>query len=146
MVSSFLLFNLCLCFLRSYHTPEFVECVHVKRHIVNLTFVVRYRWICITIKFCKTIYIIPYGLIGCVENMRTILMNIDIFYLIGIDISCNMISFVNHQTCFSGFFCFVCKYSTKQSCSYDQIVILLHDIVLLLFSFFILLLLLQTQL
>ena len=43
MVSSFLLFNLCLCFLRSYHTPEFVECVHVKRHIVNLTFVVRYR-------------------------------------------------------------------------------------------------------
>ncbi len=49
------------------------------------------------IELCKTIHVIPYFRVRCMENMGPILMYMDSPLYAGIDITRNMLSFINHQ-------------------------------------------------
>lgn len=79
-----------------YNSPEFIKGIHIKRKVINLTLIVCNRRIGITVKLCKLIYIIPDLLIRSMEDMSTILMNLNSFLFTSIDITRDMISFFNN--------------------------------------------------
>ena len=49
-----------------------------------------------------------FSLIGGVEDVRAVLMYVDIFLLFGIDITCNIRSFINNKALFTLFCEFTC--------------------------------------
>ena len=51
------------------------------------------------------------------KNMCTILMHINPIYVLTVNITCYMISFVNYKTFFPCFCHFACKNSSKKTCS-----------------------------
>ena len=60
---SFLFINLCLSFFGCCHAPHLVKRIHVERQIVQLTFIICDRRVCIAVEFNNGIYEIPYLLI-----------------------------------------------------------------------------------
>ena len=87
-----------LCLFRCFYSPHPAECVHIKRQIIQLVFINCYRRINIVIKLRKLIYIIPYFFIRRMENMRSVLMHMNPFYIFTVNISGNVISFIDHKT------------------------------------------------
>ena len=109
---SFLFFNLCFCFFRSYHTPHFIEGIHIERQRIQFPMIVCNRTVRKTVKFRKLRDIIPYFLIIRMENMCAIFMNMDFLNLFRIYISCNIRTLVDHKNRFSRFLCFMRKYGS----------------------------------
>ena len=60
---SSLLVNLCLSFSRSFYSPQRIKCVHIKRQIVQFSFIVCYGRICIVVEFYYRIHKIPHHLV-----------------------------------------------------------------------------------
>ena len=81
-----------------FYSPHPAECVHIKRQIIQLVFINCYRRINIVIKLRKLIYIIPYFLSDVWKNMRSVLMHMNPFYIFTVNISGNVISFIDHKT------------------------------------------------
>ena len=57
------------------------------------------------------------------ENMCPVLVYLDALYFFCINISSNMVTPVNDQHLFPCLLCFMCKNSTKQSRSNDEIIV-----------------------
>ena len=108
-----LLLNLRSSLLRCHNSPHLIECIHVKRHRVQLAFVISNRRIGKSIKCCKTIYILPHLRIVCMENMCPIFVEIDSFHFLRINISRNIRTLVNNKDLLSGIGCLTCKNSAK---------------------------------
>lgn len=85
--------------------------------------IISYRRISESIEFCELIYIIPYCSIVGMKNMGTIFMHMNSFHLFCIYIPGNMRPFVYHKNGFPSFYCFTGKYSSKKSCSNNQIIV-----------------------
>ena len=78
------------------------------------------------VKFRKPVYIIPYVLIRCMENMCSVLMHMDSFHIFTINISRYMIPLVDYETGLSFFSKLICHNRAVQSCADDQIIIFFH--------------------
>ena len=108
-----LLLNLCFRLSRGGHTPQLVECIHVKGQIVQFALVDGNRRIDEMVELCKLIYIIPYFSIGGMENMGPIAVDLDALHLFGVNISPDMVPLVNHQTGLPLLNSFMGKYSPE---------------------------------
>ena len=79
----------------------FVERVHVERHGVQLALVIRHWGICEAVEDSKGLQVVPHCLIVRMENVGAVLVKIDVLHFLGIDISSDVISLVNHKNGFS---------------------------------------------
>ena len=102
-----------LCLLRRTDIPHLAEGIHVERQVVELVLIYSDRRVNVIIKFRKLVHIFPDFFIGCMENMRAVFMHIDSFNFLTVNISADMVPFVNDKTGFSPFLCFVSKNRTK---------------------------------
>ena len=110
-----------------YDTPHLVERVHVERQGVQFALVVGHGGVREAIKLGKLCNIIPNLFIIGMEDMSTILMNIDPFNILSINISRNIRSLVNNKHLFTMCLSFMSKYSTIQARSHYQIIVLHLD-------------------
>lgn len=92
----FLDFRLRLC--RGQNTPHLVEGVHVERQVVKFPPVVSDGAIRVAVNFHDGIHKVPHLFVACMEYVGAILMNIDTFDILAIDISTQMCTFVYDQT------------------------------------------------
>ena len=86
--------------------------------------IVGYRTVGKTVKLCKSGNKLPDFFVIGVENMCSILMYMNPFHILCINISCNIRSLVDDQNLFAGFLCFMCKNSSVKPCTYYEIIIL----------------------
>ena len=118
-----LLLDLCSSLLRCYNTPHLIKCVHIERKAVQLPMIIGNRAVCKTVEFSKLCNIIPYLLIICVENMCTILMNVDSFNLLCIYISSNVRAFIDYKNRLARLLRLMSKDSAVQTGTYDKIIV-----------------------
>ena len=78
------------------------------------------------VKLCKLVHIVPDFLLGGVENMCAVSVHLDSLHILCVNVASDMITLVDYQTGLSLFGGLMGKYSSKQSGSYDQIVIFFH--------------------
>jgi len=71
------------------------------------------------VKLCKLIHIVPDFLLRSMENMCAILVDLDAFYFLCVNITADMITLVDHQAGLALLSSFVSKYSSKKSGSYN---------------------------
>ena len=74
-----------------------------------MSLIVGNRRIDVIVKLCKLIDIIPDLFIGCMEDVSSILVDIDSFNRLAIDIPTNVFSFINHLHFLATFVGFVGK-------------------------------------
>ena len=91
-----------------------------------MVFPARYRCIGITVKLHQGVDEIPYFLVRGMENMCTILMDVDTFYILTIDITAELRSFVYDKTFFPCQSGKISKRCSKETGTNNQIIILLH--------------------
>ena len=120
--------NLFLYFLRSADAPELAERIHIKWKIVQLVLVHRYRRINVIVELRQLVYVIPNLFVARVENVCAVTVHLNAVHILGIDISSNVASFVDHKTALSCQRHLMCKHRTEQSGADNQIIVL--------FSFF----------
>ena len=113
-----------LCLFRGLDSPHFAECVHVKRQIIQFILVSGNRTVRIPVEFRKLLYIIPYFFVRSMEDMRSILMNLDPFHFFRVNVASYMRPAINHQDILASLIRFIGKYCAKQSRPYYQIVVL----------------------
>ena len=94
------------------------------------------RAVCKTVELRKLCNIIPDLLIIGMENMCTILMNIDSLNLLCVHVSCNIRAFVDHENRFARLLRLMSKDSTVKTGAYDKIIVhsffsLLFDVIIL---------------
>ena len=131
-----LLLDLLSSLLRSHNTPHLIEGIHIKRKAVQLTMIIGNRAVCKTVELRKLCNIIPDLLIIGMENMCTILMNIDSLNLLCVHVSCNIRAFVDHENRFARLLRLMSKDSTVKTGAYDKIIVhsffsLLFDVIIL---------------
>ena len=118
-----LLLDLRSSLLRCYNTPHLIKCVHIERKAVQLPMIIGNRAVCKTVELSKLCNIIPYFLIICVENMCTILMNVDSFNLLCIYISSNVRAFIDYKNRLARLLRLMSKDSAVQTGTYDKIIV-----------------------
>ena len=99
-----LLLNLRLHLFRCAQIPEAAERIHIKWKIVELILVNSYRRIYIIIKIGQLIDIFPDFRVTRMENMCAIFMHLDSIDILRINVTADVIPFINDKTSFS-FFC-----------------------------------------
>ena len=92
-----LLFNLGSGLLWCYHTPHFIESIHIKRKGIQFSMIIRYRAVCKTIKLRKLCDIIPYFFVVGMKDMCTIFMHMNLLYIFCIYISSNVWTLVDNK-------------------------------------------------
>ena len=96
-----LLFDDLHCLLRSRDVPHGVKGVHIERQVVERTLVVGYRTVGIAIEGRKTRNVIPNLFVVGVKDMGSVNMDVDILDLLGVDVSGDMRTSLDHQHFFA---------------------------------------------
>ena len=102
----FLLVNLGLRLLGGGDAPHLVEGVHVEGQVVELALVVGHGGVGVAVKLNDGVHEIPHSLVGGVEDMGTILVDVNAFDVLAIDIAAEMGAFVDNEAglaCLTGF-------------------------------------------
>lgn len=100
-----------------------MKCIHIKRHIVHLAFIVCYRAVRITVKCCKLSNVVPHIFITCVENMCPILMHLDSFHLFCINVSTDMRTPLYDETALSCLHSLMGKDCSIKPSPYNNIIV-----------------------
>ena len=82
-----------------------------------MTLVVSNWAVSITIKFSKLVYIFPNLLVRSVENMSTVLVNLNAIDFLGIDIPGNVVTLFDYLDALTTFRSFIGKGCTKEPCT-----------------------------
>jgi hypothetical protein len=90
--------NLSLGLSRGQDAPHLIEGVHIEGQVILLAFVIGYRGIGITVELDNGIGKVPDLLVGGMEDMGAILMDIDTLDVLTIDITTQMVALVDDQT------------------------------------------------
>ena len=92
-----LLLNLGGRFLRRHHAPHLIEGVHIKGQRIQFSVIIRHRGIRKPVKLREAIHILPHLTVIRMEDMGSILMHMDAFAVLRINIACNVRTTVNHK-------------------------------------------------
>ena len=114
-------FGLCLC--RRGDTPHLIKSVHVERQVVEPSLVVGHRRVGVTVEFHDGVHKVPHPFAVGMEDVGTILVDIDTFYILAIDVAAEMLAFINHQTFLPLLLGKVGKSSSKQTGTYNKIIV-----------------------
>ena len=86
--------------------PHLVEGVHVEGQVVELALVVGHGGVGVAVKLNDGVHEVPHLLVGGVEDMGTILVDVDTFDILAIDIATQVGAFVYDEAgfaCLTGF-------------------------------------------
>ena len=106
-----------------YLRPHTIESIHIKRQIVELTFVVCHRTVCVAVKLYNRVHEIPYLFVVGMENVRTIFMHVNALNVLAIHITTKMWTFINNKHFFTCMFSFISKRSSKKTRTNNQIIV-----------------------
>jgi len=107
-----------------------VEGVHVERQVVELSVIVGNGRIGVAVEGDDGVHEVPYRPAIRVEDVGPILMYIDALHLFTIDVSSEVRTPVYDQTGLSGLPGTIGKCGTEQARAHNQVIVLLHPIVL----------------
>ena len=114
-----LLINFRLSLSRCLHAPHFTEGVHIERQVIEFAMVVRHRRVGISVERHYRVDKIPYLLIGCMEDMRSVLMHINTLDIFAIDIATELWPLVYHQTLLPLLMSEVCECGAEKAGAYN---------------------------
>ena len=118
-----LLLNFCSGFLRCHNAPHLVEGIHIKRQRIQFTLIISDRRICKSVELGKLGDVVPDFFIVGMEDMRTVLMDIDTLNILCVNIASNVGTLIYNQNRFSMRFSFMCKNGTIQAGANYQIIV-----------------------
>jgi len=122
----FLLVYFGLGFLRGVDAPHLVEGVHVEGQIVELALVVGHRAVGVAVELYEGVDIVPDLLVGGVEDVRTVLVDIDALDVLAIDVAADMWPTVNYKAGLALGCGKVGKGGSVESSSNNQVVVFTH--------------------
>lgn len=70
--------------------------------------------------------VFPNPLVGGVENVRAVNVNVDSVSVLGVNVAAYVLSLVNHKALFARLFRLVRKHAAKKSRASNKIIILFH--------------------
>ena len=114
-----LLCNDILGLLRGTNAPHLGEGIHVKRQVVQFILVHSHRGVDVVVELCELVHIIPDGLVAGMENVSTVNMNVDTALLLGVYVTCDVISAIDYKTSLSLLLCFISKGCAEQTGTND---------------------------
>ena len=121
----FLLVDLGLCLLGCGDAPHLVEGVHVEGQVVELALVVGYGGVGVAVELDDGVHEVPYLLVGGVEDMGTVFVDVDTFDVLAIDVTAEVGAFVYDEAglaCLTGF---VGEGGAEEAGAYYQIIVFL---------------------
>ena len=83
--------------LRRGHAPHPVEGVRVERQVVDFTVIIRDGAVGIPVERDKSVHEVPYLLVVRVENVGPVLVHMDPFHFLAVDIAAQMGALLDHQ-------------------------------------------------
>ena len=119
-----LLPDLCCCFSRCSYSPHLVECVHVERKVEQFSVEICYRGIGVPVELHQRIQKIPYILVGSMENMRSVFVDIDAFRTAAVNVTAGVGAFFYHKASFPFHAGPVGECGPEQSGPYYKIIVL----------------------
>ena len=125
----FLLVDLGLCLLGGGYSPHLIEGVHVEGEVVELALVVGHGGVGVAVELNDGVHEVPHLLDGGVEDMGTVLVDVNAFDVLAIDIAAEMGAFVYDEAglaCLTGF---VGEGSAEEAGAYYQIIVI-HSLLL----------------
>ena len=118
-----LLFNLGLCLLWRHHTPHLIEGIHIERQAVKFALVIGHGSIGESVKFNKSVNIVPHLTVVGMENVCPVFVNVNPFNLTGKYISRNVVTLVYNKNLLALVRRFSRKYSAEKSGAHYQIIV-----------------------
>ena len=105
--------------------PELAERIHVERQVVEMALIIRDRRIDEVVECDELIDIRPDVFIARMEDVCTVLVNVDAIFFLAVDIAPHMIPALQHQHRFARLLRLMRKDRAKQAAANNQIII--HD-------------------
>ena len=96
-----MLFNFGLGLLRCGDAPHLVEGVHIERQIIELAMIVGDGAVGVSVKGHDGVYEVPDGPVVGMEDVGSILMDVDAFDILAIDIAAQVWAFVYDEEFFA---------------------------------------------
>ena len=118
-----LLVDFCLGLRRCGDSPHLVEGVHVERQVVEAALIVGYRTVGIAVEWHYRVHEVPHFLVGGMEDMGTVLMHVDAFHVLAVNIATQMSPLVDDETTLTGLLCPVGKRSPEQPGPNNKIIV-----------------------
>lgn len=118
-----LTFNTLACLFGSDDAPHLVERIHIKRKIEEAALIVGNGRIGIAVERREASDKAPHLLVGSMEDMRTILVYVDIVYAFAMNISTSVLALVNHEATFPTLVHEMGKGGSKKAGAHDEIVV-----------------------
>ncbi len=121
----FLLVDLGLCLLGGGDAPHLVEGVHVKGQVVEFALVVGHGGVGVAVELDDGVHEVPHLLVGGVEDMGAVFVDINAFDILAIYIATEVGAFVNDEAflaCLTGF---VGEGGAEEAGAYYQIIVFL---------------------
>ena len=114
--------GLCLC--GRLDIPHPAEGIHIERKVVQFLSVSGHRAVDIVVELGELSDIIPDLFVGGMENMGAVAVHLNAVHLFGINISCNVVSSVDHKAGPAGLFHLSGKNGAEKAGTNDQIIIM----------------------
>ena len=111
------------CLVRGNGAPKGVKGVHVKRQVIKLTLIVCHWAVDKWHEGCVFVYVIPYFLVGCVENVGAVLVYLNAVYVFRVAVAANVAFGVDNKAFFARIGHFSCKNAAEKPCAYYQIIV-----------------------
>ena len=122
-----LLFDFRLGLFRSQHSPHLVKCIHVEWQIVKFSLVVGNGTVCVAVEFHDGIHEVPHQLVAGMEDVRSVLVDIDAFDVFAIDVSAQLRTFVYDETFPTRLTGAVSECRPEKARTYNEIVVFFHS-------------------
>ncbi|XCB29838.1 hypothetical protein RQN30_11895 [Arcanobacterium hippocoleae] len=117
-------------FCRSFHTPKLIVGVHVEWHVQQFAVIVCHRGVYKVVKFAELVHIIPDFFVAGAENMRSVLVHVNVGYFLGVAVTADMVAPFDYEYGLAELCCFECDYCAKESASSNRDIVVFHFILL----------------
>lgn len=119
----FLLVDLGLCILGGGDAPHLVEGVHVEGQVVEFAFVVGHRGVGVAIELDDGVHKVPHLPVGGVEDMGTVLVDVNAFDVLAIDVTAEVGAFVYDEAGFASLTGFVGEGGAEEAGAYYEVIV-----------------------
>ena len=109
--------------LGCYHAPHLVERVHVERQVVEPSLVVGHGRVGVTVEGHDAVDEVPHALVGGVEDVGAILVDVDAFHILAIDIAAEVWALVDDKAAGTSLMGEVGEGGTEEAGAHDEVIV-----------------------
>ena len=110
-----------------YLRPHAVKGIHIEGQVVKLAFIISDRTIGVAVELHNQIHEIPYIFVICMENVSAILMHVDAFHLLAVDITTKVWTLVYYKTFLAHLLSAIGKCGSEQARTNYEVIIVKHN-------------------